>query len=34
MDGTLYTTAVAEDQGYLTYEEAGRGNQNTMHVIM
>ena len=30
----LYTTAVAEDQGYLIYEEAGHGNQNTMHVIM
>ena len=34
MDGNLYTTAVAKDQGFLTHEEAGRGNQNTMCVIM
>ena len=30
----LYTTAVAEDQGFSAYEEAGCGNQNTMRVIM
>ena len=30
----FYTTSVAEDQGFSTYEEAGHGKQNTMHVIM
>ena len=34
MEEKLYTTAVSEDKGFLTYEEAGCRNQNTIHVIM